>query len=47
MIKSVVREHHWPPHVIESLYHDGIDFFGLKYWYDDIIEVDKELKSKK
>jgi len=47
VIKTVVREHHWRPSEIESLYLDGTDFFGLLYWYEDISEVNNELKTKK
>lgn len=47
MIKSVVRAHHWTPDVINSLYHDSIDYFGLQFWYDDVRQVEKELKAKK
>ena len=46
MIWSVVREHHWPPEVIDGLYLDSADHFGLEFWYDDLIEVHKELKQK-
>lgn len=47
MVKSVVREHHWQPEVIYSLFHDGIDYFGLEWWYNDVKEVSESLKSKK
>lgn len=47
MIVSVVREHHWTPQKIESLYLDDADFFGLKFWYNDVREVNRELKVKK
>lgn len=47
MIKSVVREHHWSPEVISSLYLDGVDYFGLEWWYNDSKEVEESLKSKK
>lgn len=46
MIKTVVREHHWTPNKIESLYLDDADFFGLKYWYNDILEVNDELDKQ-
>jgi hypothetical protein len=46
MIKSIVREHHWSPEMISSLFHDGIDYFGLEYWYNDVKEVVQEMKKK-
>ena len=47
MIKSVVREHHWAPDTLGVLFYDREDYLGLLYWYEDIIEVHKELKNKK
>jgi len=46
MIKSVVREHHWIPNVVDELYVDKIDHHGLEFWYNDIDEVQKKLKEK-
>lgn len=46
MIKSVVREHKWIPEVIDKLFLDDYDHRGLLYWYNDIDEVNKELKKK-
>lgn len=46
MIKSIVREHHFPPKVIDAFFLDEIDYRGLEFWYNDIVEVDKEIKSK-
>ena len=46
MIKSVVREHHWNPKIINGLYLDSADHFGLMYWYSDVKEVHDELKKK-
>lgn len=45
MIKTIVREHHWTPEHISSLFHDGIDYFGLIYWYNDVVDTVKELKK--
>lgn len=37
MIVTVVREHHWSPdYIMNSLYLDDIDCFGLRWWYDDV-----------
>lgn len=47
MVRTIVREHHWSPEVMSSLFHDGVDYFGLLYWYEDIKAVVKELKKDK
>jgi hypothetical protein len=46
MIKSVVREHHFSPFEINDFYLDGIDFYGLEFYYEDIKELNSELKMK-
>ncbi len=46
MIKSVVRENKWTPKLIDGLYLDDADHFGLYYWYLDVKEVSQSLKSK-
>jgi hypothetical protein len=45
MVKSVVREHHWTPDIIGRLFFDRLDYKGLLYWYDDVKEMDKEMKA--
>lgn len=45
MIKSVVRTFQWTPEVIDNLYFDDIDYHGLIFWYNDVIEVSKEIKG--
>jgi hypothetical protein len=47
MVKSVVRVHHWPPETIENLYLDDTDFFGLLYWYYDVLEEYRQPDKKK
>ena len=47
MIKTVVREHHWTPDVINSMYTDDRDHQGIRFWYNDIVEVIEQLKPKK
>ncbi len=47
MVKSVVRQYNWTPEIINSLYLDDADYFGLKWWYKDVLEVTEQLKSKK
>jgi len=46
MIVSIVREHHWTPEVINGLYLDDADHFGLEFWYNDIKRVTEELKKE-
>jgi hypothetical protein len=46
MIRSVVREHHWTPSTVRSLYLDNRDIDGLVYWYEDVKAVVAEMKPK-
>jgi hypothetical protein len=46
MTKSVVREFHWTPDFVDLLYIDDRDIHGLIYWYNDIVEMNKELNKK-
>jgi hypothetical protein len=46
MVKSVVREYKWSPDVIGNLYVDEVDYQALIYWYNDVLVINKELKSK-
>ena len=45
VIRSVVREHHWEPEVVGSLFIDRQDYEGLYYWYDDVVASNEELKK--
>jgi hypothetical protein len=37
MIKSVVREHHFTPDVIDAFFIDyESDWHGLEWWYKDV-----------
>jgi hypothetical protein len=45
MVRSVVREHHWPPDKIGGLFVDAIDYEGLEFWYDDLMDVNNKLKE--
>lgn len=50
MFISLVREHHWPPSVLEGLFFDREDHKGLFFWFDDIKQQAddyKDLKKKK
>ncbi len=46
MFVSLVRENHWPPSVLEGLFFDREDYLGLIFWYEDLLEVNDELKKK-
>lgn len=47
MVKTVVREHHYPPAVIDAFFVDGIDHHGIEFWYNDILDIIKQSESKK
>ena len=47
MVRSVAREFHWPPDVLGGFFVDDIDYNGLEYWYNDCVEMSKEIKEKK
>jgi hypothetical protein len=46
MIKTVVREYKWLPKQIGSLFIDAQDYLGIEFWYNDSVEVHKELEPK-
>jgi hypothetical protein len=46
MVKTIVRTFHWTPEVINGLYCDDIDHFGIEYWYNDCKEVNEKLNEK-
>jgi len=46
MIKSIVREFNWEPKTIGSLFIDNIDYLGLEFWYEDVLQTSKELEAK-
>lgn len=47
MLTSVAREFHWPPETLGGFFIDDIDLNGLEFWYNDVVEVHEELKTKK
>jgi hypothetical protein len=47
MVKSCVREYHWPPSVIEEMYLDDIDYKGIEFWYNDLVDIRNQIKAKK
>lgn len=40
-----MREHHWLPNQISSLFLDADDHYGLIYWYNDLDQVNTELEQ--
>lgn len=46
MVKSVVREFKWSPEVIDNLYLDNADHHGLYFWYEDVLQIQKDFKKK-
>lgn len=49
MIKTIVREHHWPPAQINKLKvygWDNDDTDSLEFWYHDVLACIKEMESK-
>ncbi len=47
MVRSVAREFHWPPDKIGGFFIDDIDYLGLEFWYNDCVEMSKEIETKK
>jgi hypothetical protein len=47
MIKLVVREHHFPPAVIDAFFLDDADYHGLEFWVNDTIELIKARGKKR
>lgn len=46
MMASVAREFKWSPDILGDLFFDAEDYQGLEYWYNDIVEMHKQLKGK-
>lgn len=44
MIKTIIRDHHWEPVVIDRLFLDNVDHQGLEYWYEDTLDFISKLK---
>ncbi len=47
MIKTVVREHNWPPNDIGGFFIDRQDYLGLEFWYEDVKEVIAYMKNQR
>lgn len=47
MIHSIAATYHWPPKEYESLYLDDADFFGIFYWYDEIVRDAADFEKKR
>ena len=41
----MVREHHFSPTELGDFFYDGIDYQGIEWYYEDILEVVKEMKK--
>ena len=46
IIKSIIREHHFPPQVIDALFVDDQDYHGLEWWYNDVRQAGEEFEAK-
>jgi hypothetical protein len=46
MVRSIVRNYHWPPDVFGGLFIDAMDHNGLVYWYNDIKAQEPPAKKK-
>ena len=44
-MKAVARVFHFPPSELSLLYLDSEDYLSLGFWYDDAVELDKEIKA--
>ncbi len=47
VVFTIINEFHWTPHYIDTLYCDDIDHFGIKYLYDNILEMHKKIPQPK
>jgi len=43
----VARTYHWSIDDIMKLYLDDEDVYGLIFWYNDALEMEKEIKTPK
>lgn len=46
MIKTIVRQHHWAPEAMGALYFDDLDYEGLLFWFDEVMEAIAEMKKR-
>lgn len=42
-----MREHHWAPSEVGALFFDAEDIHGLDFWYNDVKNVNDEIKNPK
>lgn len=48
MVKTVGRSFSWAsPTVLNEMFCDDLDFFGLDYWYKDVQDQNREMEAKK
>ena len=43
MVKTVVFRFKWPPNKIGGFFIDNLDYRGLVFWYDEVVEEYKEM----
>lgn len=47
MIKTVGRSFSWAsPDKINEMYCDAEDYFGIDFWYQDVLEQHREMEKK-
>jgi len=46
-IKSIVSEFGWSPNQINEMYVDDIDYLGIEFWYEHLLQVKKSRDKNK
>lgn len=46
MVKSIIRGHHYSPSVVDELFLDEEDHWGIEWLYNDLSDEQKELKDR-
>jgi len=47
MVVSVITQFNWSLQDVENLYIDAADIYGLGFWYNKALEMDKKYQSLK
>lgn len=47
MMITVAREFKWSPGILGDLFFDEEDQDGLMFWYNDVLEMKKQMDSKR
>jgi hypothetical protein len=45
IIKSIVSSYHWTIDKIDILFCDENDYYGIGFWYNELVEESKQLKK--